>query len=183
MASEEANKKSKGILKIALGLSLLAFVGGAGAGAVAWHQFSPMLGFSEVLSDATSGDTGHDGTPELEYAGNEIHVGRIVVSLSPGQSANDSERVKLLVDSVLVIEGELEKDEDTEHRASTEEEGFVGRAAVRDAFVEYLMQLSEDEVRGSYGLAKVRAELLRRAKLVMADTPPSEVLIQEFMIQ
>ena len=54
---------------------------------------------------------------------------------------------------------------------------------VRDAFQDYLRQLSERDVQGSAGLAILKAELLRRARSVAGTDAPQEILISDLIIQ
>tara|TARA_R110002124_G_scaffold233236_1_gene398440 strand:+ start:7901 stop:8413 length:513 start_codon:yes stop_codon:yes gene_type:complete len=54
---------------------------------------------------------------------------------------------------------------------------------VRDAFQDYLRQLSERDVQGSASLAILKAELLRRARSVMETDAPQEILISDLIVQ
>lgn len=54
---------------------------------------------------------------------------------------------------------------------------------VRDAFQDYLRQLSERDVQGSAGLAILKAELLRRARTVSDSEAPREILISDLIVQ
>ena len=54
---------------------------------------------------------------------------------------------------------------------------------VRDAFQDYLRQLSERDVQGSAGLAILKAELLRRARSISGSDAPQEILISDLIIQ
>ncbi|WP_375176153.1 flagellar basal body-associated protein FliL [Pseudooceanicola sp.] len=54
---------------------------------------------------------------------------------------------------------------------------------VRDAFQDYLRQLSERDVQGSAGLAILKAELLRRARSVTGTDAAQEILISDLIIQ
>lgn len=54
---------------------------------------------------------------------------------------------------------------------------------VRDAFQDYLRQLSERDVQGSAGLAILKAELLRRARSVAGTDAAQEILISDLIIQ
>ena len=55
--------------------------------------------------------------------------------------------------------------------------------ALRDSFIEYLSQLHENDVYGSAGLAELRGELLRRARLVTQSEAPKTILLQDFVLQ
>jgi len=54
---------------------------------------------------------------------------------------------------------------------------------VRDAFQDYLRQLSERDVQGSASLAILKAELLRRARTVSGTDAPQEILISDLIVQ
>lgn len=54
---------------------------------------------------------------------------------------------------------------------------------VRDAFQDYLRQLSERDVQGSAGIAILKAELLRRARTVSDSDAPREILISDLIVQ
>lgn len=55
--------------------------------------------------------------------------------------------------------------------------------ALRDSYIEFLSQLHENDVYGSAGLAQLRAELLRRARLVSDSDAPISILLQDFVLQ
>ncbi|EAQ02171.1 hypothetical protein OB2597_21141 [Pseudooceanicola batsensis HTCC2597] len=54
---------------------------------------------------------------------------------------------------------------------------------VRDAFQDYLRQLSERDVQGSAGITILKAELLRRARSVSDSEAPREILISDLIVQ
>ncbi|MEC7793512.1 MAG: flagellar basal body-associated FliL family protein [Pseudomonadota bacterium] len=54
---------------------------------------------------------------------------------------------------------------------------------VRDAFQDYLRQLSERDIQGSAGLTVLKAELLRRARSVADSDAPREILIADLIVQ
>lgn len=54
---------------------------------------------------------------------------------------------------------------------------------IRDAFIDYLRLLSERDLRGSAGLARLRAELLHRARSLAGTDAPREVLVVDMVIQ
>ncbi|MFD1342018.1 flagellar basal body-associated FliL family protein [Litorisediminicola beolgyonensis] len=57
------------------------------------------------------------------------------------------------------------------------------RLFIRDTLQDYLRQLAEDDLEGSAGLARLKAELLRRARAVMDSEAPREVLVSDMVIQ
>ncbi len=54
---------------------------------------------------------------------------------------------------------------------------------MRDAFQDYLRQLSVRDIDGAHGLVLVRNELLRRARAIAGNDAPQEVLVMELLVQ
>ena len=54
---------------------------------------------------------------------------------------------------------------------------------MRDTFQDYLRQLTESDLEGSAGLASMKAELLRRARVVTGSEAPREILVADMIIQ
>lgn len=54
---------------------------------------------------------------------------------------------------------------------------------LRDAFLEYLRQLTDRDLDGTLGLSTAKAELLKRARAVVGGDAPREVLIGDLVIQ
>ena len=54
---------------------------------------------------------------------------------------------------------------------------------MRDAFQDYLRQLSVRDIDGAHGLLLVRNELLRRARAIAGNDAPQEVLVMELLVQ
>lgn len=57
------------------------------------------------------------------------------------------------------------------------------RSHLRDAFVDYLRQLDERDLIGSAGLARLRADLLHRARVIMGPDAPVQVLLADLVMQ
>lgn len=129
-------------------------------------------------------ETADPGSTVEEAAGHEpagtrleLEVGRITVVLPAAEAGGT---LHLLITPLVV--GHASVDETaSEHGAAEDTAGPVPE--LRDAFIEYLSQLHEPEVRGSLGLVTMRAELLRRARAVAPELNASAVLIQEYVIQ
>lgn len=165
-------------------LILAAFVAvdfalGAAAGVYAGVFF----GRAAPPEAAAPAAEGHGTAPETaEAAGirQEIDVGRITVVIPRDDPAGG--KLHLLITPLVVGHAEPGAEPAANHGA--EEGAPTGPAAeLRDAFIEYLSQLHEVELRGSLGLVTLRAELLRRARAVAPTLNASAVLIQEFVIQ
>jgi flagellar protein FliL len=69
------------------------------------------------------------------------------------------------------------------YEAGVEEEIKKKKPFIREAFQDYLRQVNEREVEGSYGILSMKRELLKRAKAVSGNSAPSEILIGELIIQ
>ena len=54
---------------------------------------------------------------------------------------------------------------------------------IRDSFQDYMRQLSEKDLEGSYGLLSLKSELLKRAKAIAGTKGPQEILIGDLVIQ
>jgi flagellar FliL protein len=54
---------------------------------------------------------------------------------------------------------------------------------LRDSFQDYLRQLGERDVQGSYGIAMLKSELLRRARAIAASDAPQDILISDLIVQ
>lgn len=106
----------------------------------------------------------------------ELEIGRIIVNVRPG--AGGSRVSHLVIDPVLeYVTPAAEGEGDAEAGIASRKSHF------RDAFIDYLANVSEVEVTGSAGMSVVRSELLRRARLVAGNDAPSAVLLQEYILQ
>ncbi|MCA0942312.1 flagellar basal body-associated FliL family protein [Yangia mangrovi] len=54
---------------------------------------------------------------------------------------------------------------------------------MRDSFQDYLRQLNESDLQGSIGIARLKGELLRRARAITDSEAPQEFLIADLIIQ
>ena len=54
---------------------------------------------------------------------------------------------------------------------------------LRDSFQDFLRQLHVSDLSGSYGLAMLKTELLRRARAVGHTDAPHEILIADMVVQ
>lgn len=54
---------------------------------------------------------------------------------------------------------------------------------VRDTFQDYMRQLDEKDLEGSYGLLSLKSELLKRAKAIAGTKGAQEILIGDLIIQ
>lgn len=146
------------------------FIIGAGAG----------IGLGTFLKDEAVQDIApRADTPKEEgNEGNrqEIDIGRITVVI-PADRAGGG-KLHLLIAPLVVAYPESAAGAHDEAEKAT-----MPTAELRDAFIEYLSQLRESDVRGSAGFALLREELLRRARAVAPDLNAKMVLIQDLVIQ
>lgn len=157
---------------VAAGVALAVFVLGAVAGVVAAGLLSPKAAEPETAGEQPVETEDHGTRLELD-------VGRITVIIPSDHK--DGGNLHLLITPLVVGTAAAEA---AEGGHGAKEEALAGPVPeLRDAFIEYLSQLHESEVRGSLGLTTMRAELLRRARAVAPDLNASAVLIQEFIIQ
>ena len=124
-----------------------------------------------------------------------LAIGRIAVNLRGAESSLGRPR-NLIIDTIVEYDPGMEtggphgggddaKKDDGGHgkEAAPSDPMQARQPRMRDAFIEYLSQLSEQDVTGSSGLASTRAELLRRARAVAGNEAPRALLIQDFIIQ
>jgi flagellar basal body-associated protein FliL len=105
-----------------------------------------------------------------------LPVGRITVNVMASGLSGDRRSRFLVIEPTLLYDAAFD--------AATEGRRMADlQPALRDSFIEYLSQLHEDDVYGSAGLADLRHELLRRARLVTASEAPISILLQDFVLQ
>lgn len=180
--TEAAEPEKKTGRRKLLALMILGVTGaGLGAGAALPIVFA---GPGEAAALASTTETA------LAPRTANLSIGRIAVNLRGAEASLGRPR-NLIIDTIVEYDPALE----TGHVAASGEAGDHGGDAapadpmqarqprMRDAFIEYLSQLSEQDVTGSSGLASTRAELLRRARAVAGNDAPRALLIQDFIIQ
>ena len=149
------------------------FVLGAAAGVYAGFYLGQGDGAAEAVAQGAdhAATGGHDTA-----ARQEIDVGRITVVIPQDKPAGG--KLHLLITPLVVGHPDAGATHDADGDGTADP-----TPELRDAFIEYLSQLHESDIRGSLGLATMRAELLRRARAVAPALNASAVLIQEFVIQ
>lgn len=168
-------KKPKSRKKMAIiAILALGVIGGAGG------FLSPtVLASGGPADEAQAESHGEDEGGHGESASGEhgsgpviasLDVGRIVVNLEESGSASKH----------LVIETVVQYDASA-LGASPDLEMY--KLQVRDAFIGYLANISESEVRGSSGMSNLREELLRRARVAFSEGEPTALLIQNYVLQ
>lgn len=164
-SNESGSKKSKKRFGLPLLIGAAVLMLGAG-GAAQYVTASTGDSATKVVAEVA---------PPVRH---ELEIGRIIVNVRPGSAG--SKISHLVIDPVLEYEApatEGEADEGAENDIAARKSHF------RDAFIDYLANVSEVEVTGSAGMSVVRSELLRRARLVAGNEAPRAVLLQEYILQ
>jgi flagellar FliL protein len=178
-----SGKKKLLLLVLLVVLSL----GGLGGGLVM------ALGVDRVLAMVTGGsgekataDAGEATTPDEEALAAEGEPAKpakpktevmpfkeIIVNITATTATGRLTSRFLKLNIALVYDSSAEGAERLEDR----------KIYLRDSFQEYLRQLSDTDLQGSYGLATLREELLRRTRAVSASEAPKEILIADLIVQ
>ena len=151
------------------------FAWSATAGAVIVVIASGAAAFSGLLplpgGDAPSADAGERTKSALA---DEVvtPLEEIIVDIVARTVADEPMRRFLKADLALVY-GD----------AAAAKRGDASITHLRDAFVDYLRQLDERDLLGSAGLARLRADLLHRARVIMGPDAPAQVLIADLVVQ
>ena len=105
-----------------------------------------------------------------------LPLGRITVNVAAAGALSEKRSRFLVIEPTLLYAADFDEDKSRPDMASH-------LPAIRDSFIEFLSQLHENDVYGSAGLADLRAELLRRARLITASDAPIGILLQDFVLQ
>lgn len=172
-AAGEKKTKKRGLLAVVAILTLGVIGGGVG-------MMAPYL----MTGSANAASSAEEVAPVNIQ---NLEVGRIVVNLK-GENGDAGTAKHLVIETIVTYDAALigAGGEPSEGGYSKEEGGGPAdslRPQVRDAFIEYLANISESEVRGSSGMASLREELLRRARVAFANDAPKSLLIQDYVLQ
>lgn len=155
-------------------VALLAVV--AGGGLVATVGVSEVLaifvgGASETDDAAGAGEDAVDVPPgaDLVVMPFEEMIVNIKATTASGQQVNRF----LKLDLALVYDRAQDADGQVETR----------HIFMREAFQEYLRQLTERDFEGTLGLVTVKSELLRRAQAIAGSDAPHEIVVSELVVQ
>lgn len=146
------------------------FIVGAGAG----------MGLGAFMKDEAASENapGADMVEKESHEGDrhEVEIGRITVVI-PADRVGGGNLHLLIAPLVVAYPDKAAGNPDKDGQV------MMPTAELRDAFIEYLSQLRESDVRGSAGFALLREELLRRARAVAPELNAKMVLIQDLVIQ
>lgn len=170
-ATAPASKKRKGMTVLIL---VLLFLAGLGGGAVAYIGPARLLSLVIPPSQQEAPHSeAHEGTEkQIPDTGErktflmEDHIVNLVSGDGP-PTRFVRVRVALIYNPAALPVGTLD----------------ASKAQIRDAFHGFLSQLTERDLEGSYGLAMIREELLRRSRAVTGSNAVQEVLITDLVIQ
>ena len=173
-------KKLLVILAVVL-LCLLAGVGGVTL-AMGPSGLLKMAGLGgdeteEKIADSAhaeeAADDGHGGKPKTEVKMPVMPFPEIIVNVTDTgpQGGQTSRFLKL---NMLMVYDESVEGADR----------LIAREIyLRDSFQDFLRQLHVSDLTGSYGLAMLKTELLRRARAVGHTDAPHEILIADMVVQ
>lgn len=193
--AEAAPSSPSKVKRILVVVALILVCAGAGIGGL-----TIALGPERLLNTILGGDTPPDADEDAAHGGDAGHAGSEaatsghgIESAEPGAAtgiriAAMSEMIVnitsltmtgrkttrfLKLNIAFAIDQSIEGAERFDER----------RLFIRDTLQDYLRQLAEDDLEGSAGLARLKAELLRRARAVMDSEAPREVLVSDMVIQ
>lgn len=158
---------------------LIASVGIGGIGEIFSSSDSKLNSDTEegdhtTDKEADSGDshdTGEGDTQEHTNVEKIFNLNEIIVNIS-GTTAGGRKTSRFMKIN-LAITYNSDKEDTINSR----------RAFIRDSFQDYLRQLDEKDLIGTAGLLNLRAELIKRAKVIVGEDGPIEVLISDLIIQ
>lgn len=151
--------------KVVIAAGVVVALAGLG-GAAAYTGFVPLPGgATEAAAPAPAPDV---PPPDAVVA----TLDEIIVDIAARTVAGAPARQFLKADLVVVY-----RDADAAGR------GAARKMHLRDAFTDYLRQLDARDLQGSAGLARLRSDLLHRARVVVGPHDPVEVLVADLVIQ
>ncbi|GHD99278.1 hypothetical protein U879_09435 [Defluviimonas sp. 20V17] len=166
--------RRRGLILLALGLSVVALAGGAwlglaGRDAAATDQAGRPG--AKVAADAGHGGAGAAAADEA--VSGTLDFKDIVVNVS-GSSASGQPTERL-----MKIRFDMTYADPKKNNSLMEKK----KPYLREAILSYLRQLHEADLRGSDGLFLLKAELLKRARAVVGNDAPQEFLIVDLVMQ
>ena len=127
----------------------------------------------EVVEEIDERELEFDLNEELGISGGKVlEFEEMIVNIS-GTSASGKKTTRFLKLKVSLVV------QDNGHYNEVESR----RMYMRDAFQDYLRQIDEKELNGSLGLMNIKMNLLKRAKTILGNKTPREVLILDLVVQ
>lgn len=182
VAVDESEKKSSRkwpILVVAVVLSLSAVAGGLVISLGTDGVMALMDGAEEEAEHAAADpEAGHGEEADGDGHGTSVALivdpmKEIIVNITSMSVTGRKSSRFLKLNLALVF------DENAEGAAHVSER----KVYIRDAFQNYLRQLTERDLSGTIGVVRLKAELLRRVRAVTESEAPKEVLISDIIVQ
>ncbi len=153
------------LLAVAVGGTLFAGFGGTDLGA--------LLARINAGSESPDSDTADDAAAPPSAELMVMPFDEMIVNITDLSEDGQQTQRFMRLDFALVYDRTQDAD------------GFVEARYfyMRDAFQDYLRQLSVRDIDGAHGLLLVRNELLRRARAIAGSDAPQEVLVMELLVQ
>ncbi len=176
--SEEKPRRKWPILVLAVLLSLSAVAGGLALSLGVEATLALVVGGgSEDPDHESKGHASEDVMQEGQHATNESLVvdplKEIIVNITSITETGRKSSRFLKLNLALVFDANAENSEHVTER----------KVYIRDAFQNYLRQLTERDLSGAVGVIRLKSELLRRARAVTESEAPKEVLISDIIVQ
>ncbi|MDG4648633.1 flagellar basal body-associated FliL family protein [Roseibacterium sp. SDUM158017] len=156
----------------------LAVVGVVAVAAGAFLAFGGLAGRTQVAEpEHAATDAAHGGDEAAPQEPQEALVvaplDEIIVNIA-AMTASGRQTQRFLKLNVALVYDSLAEGADR----LAERQPYI-----RDAYVDYLRLLSERDLSGSAGLARLRSDLLHRARTLAETDAPREVLVVDLVIQ
>jgi len=176
--SEEKPRRKWPILVLAILLSLSAVAGGLVLSLGVEATLALVAGKGSENPDHESEGHASDGVmQDKQHAINESLVvdplKEIIVNITSITETGRKSSRFLKLNLALVFDANAEGSEHVIER----------KVYIRDAFQNYLRQLTERDLSGTVGVIRLKSELLRRARAVTESEAPKEVLISDIIVQ
>lgn len=177
--SEKKPSRKWPILVLAIVLSLSAAAGGLVV-SLGTDGVMALINGSKKDTELASGDQAadHGANPEENDNGSNADLivdpmKEIIVNITSISVTGRRTTRFLKLNLALVF------DENIEGAAHISERKIY----IRDAFQNYLRQLTERDLSGTIGVVRLKSELLRRVRAVTESEAPKEVLISDIIVQ
>lgn len=155
--------------RVVIAAGALAFVAMLCGGLVAFGGVSALTG-GKAADSAGHGASGAEASAGADAL---LDFDDIVVNIT-GMTATGAPAARYLKIHLALVYPESQ---DAEAVMSTK------KPFMRDTFTGFLRQMTEEDLRGSIGLVKLKSELLKRARAVVGNDTPKEVLISDLVVQ
>lgn len=163
--------RRRGLILLALGLSVVALAAGAWLGLAGRDTTAP--DHAGQAGAKIAAEAGHGGAAASGPAMGMLDFKDIVANVA-GSSASGAPTERL-----LKIRFDMTYADPKKNKPLMEKK----KPYLREAILSYLRQLHEADLRGSDGLFLLKAELLKRARAVVGDDAPQEFLIVDLVMQ